>query len=107
MADEYVIVTDANRGEQLAHATGVVLFFKKLCPNCKALEKMLEKFYAANPSIPRWRVDSEECPETMKTFSVERVPTILILKEGEVAARKVGLMNLREMSAFYGSAGIL
>ena len=91
MPDESVIITDANCREHLGRATGVVLFYKKLCPNCKALEKMLEKFYAANPSIPRWRVDSEECPETMKQFSVERVPTILVLKEGEVAARKVGL----------------
>lgn len=104
MSEEYVVVTDANREEHLGHATGIVLFFKKLCPNCKALEKMFEKFYAVNPSIPRWRVDSEECPETMKNFDVERVPTILVLKEGKVAARKVGLMNLREMSDFYMSA---
>jgi thioredoxin 1 len=104
MPDESILITDANGREHLGHATGIVLFYKKLCPNCKALEKMLEKFFAADPSIPRWRVDSEECPETMKHFAVERVPTILILKEGEVAARKVGLMNLREMSDFYWSA---
>lgn len=104
MSDDQIIITDANGREHLERATGVVLFYKKLCPNCKALDKMLEKFFAANPSVPHWRIDSEECPATMKEFSVERVPTILILKEGEVAARKVGLMNLREMSDFYLSA---
>jgi hypothetical protein len=40
----------------------------------------------------------------MKNFAVERVPTIVILIGGEVAARRVGLMNLREMSDFYMSA---
>jgi hypothetical protein len=56
MPDESILITDSNCREHLGHSTGVVLFYKKLCPNCKALEKMLEKFFAANPSIPRWRV---------------------------------------------------
>jgi thioredoxin 1 len=100
MPEENIIITDANCGEHLEHATGIVLFYKKLCPNCKALEKMLEKFFAANPAVSHWRIDSEECPATMKSFAVERVPTIVILKGGEVAAKKAGLMNLREMSGF-------
>ncbi len=103
MPDDKIIITDANYREHLKHAAGVVLFYKKLCPNCKALEKMLEKFFTSNPSIPYWRIDSEECSATMKDFAVERVPTIVILKEGQVAAKKVGLMNLREMSDFYRS----
>jgi thioredoxin 1 len=104
MPDENIIIKDANYREHLESATGVVLFYKKLCPNCRALEKMLEKFFAANPAVPHWRIDSEECPEVMKNFAVDRVPTLVILKEGEVAAKKVGLMNLREMSDFYRSA---
>ncbi len=104
MPDEYLMATDADYRQQLERATGIVLFYKKLCPNCKALEKMLDKFFAANPSITRWRVDSEEAIEAMKNFAVERVPTILILKDGQVAARKVGLINLKEMSDFYRSA---
>lgn len=104
MPDESLIITDANFKENLERLTGLVLFFKKLCPNCKALEKMLEKFFAANPGIRYLRIDSEECPEAMKALGVERVPTIVILKNGEVAARKVGLMNPREMTAFYYSA---
>lgn len=104
MTDENIIITDANYREQLGRATGVVLFYKKLCPNCRAIEKMLEKFFGANPGISYWRIDSEECPEAMKNFDTERVPTLLILKEGKVAARKVGLMNPREMADFYRSA---
>ena len=88
----------------LENSSGVVLFYKKLCPNCKALEKMLEKFFAANPAIQYIRIDSEDCAEAMKMFGIERVPTILILKQGHVAAKKVGLMNMREMTNFYQAA---
>jgi len=40
----------------------------------------------------------------MKAFNTERVPTIYVLRQGQVVARKVGLMNLREMTDFYQSA---
>jgi thioredoxin 1 len=103
MSDSWIVLTDNDYQVRLENGNGVLLFYKKLCPNCKALEKMLEKFFAANPSIPGWRVDSEESVEAMKYFGVERVPTVLLLKNGQVTARKVGLMNLREMFDFYGS----
>ena len=103
MSDENAIITDTNFRESLDRANAVVLFYKKLCPNCKALEKMLEKFFAANPHVQYKRIDSEECPEAMKTFDVSLVPTLLILKDGNVAARKVGLMNVREMTDFHRS----
>lgn len=104
MSDETTIINESNYRENLDRATAVVLFYKKLCPNCKALEKMLEKFFAANPEVQFKRIDSEECPQAMKTYDVSRVPTLLILKDGNMAASKVGLMNLREMTDFYRSA---
>ena len=104
MTVEGLVLTDADYEAKLARATGVLLFYKKLCPNCKALEKMLEKFFAANPDVKYMRIDSEECPAAMKAFTTERVPTICVLRDGQVVARKVGLMNLREMTDFYYSA---
>jgi thioredoxin 1 len=101
---ESILITDADRKVKLEHASGVLMFFKKLCPNCKALDKMLDKFFTANPEVTYLRIDSEECPEAMQAFNTERVPTLFVLREGQVVARKVGLMNLREMTAFYQAA---
>ena len=99
-----ITIGDSDYQEKLANASGLVIFYKKLCPNCKALERMLEKFLASNPGIAYMRIDSEECPKAMRAYGVQRVPTLLVLKKGQVAARKVGLMNLREMTEFYRSA---
>jgi len=104
MPAEGITLTDTDFQTRLAQVSGVLLFYKKLCPNCKALEKMLEKFFTANPEVGDLRIDSEECPEAMKAFNTERVPTICVLRQGQVVARKVGLMNLREMTDFYQSA---
>ena len=97
------IYTDTNDSEKLMDANGVLMFYKKLCPACKALNKMLEKFFAANPDIQFMKIDSEECPEAVKSFEVAIIPTLFILKEGKVSAKKAGLMNLKAMTDFYRS----
>jgi thioredoxin 1 len=104
MPGEATLLSDSDFRVRLAESSGVLMFFKKLCPNCKALEKMLDKFFAANPDVGYMRIDSEECPEAMQEYGVERVPTIFVIKDGKVAAKKVGLMNVREMTDFYYSA---
>ena len=39
------IITEADYKDRLAATqNGVLLFFKKLCPHCKNMEKVLEKF---------------------------------------------------------------
>ena len=104
MTDKIIIVTDKDYQAVLQHASGILLFYKKLCPNCKALEKMLEKFFATSPEVNYIRIDSEESPAAMNSLGVERVPTLCILKDGQILSKKVGLMNLREMTDFYQSA---
>ena len=83
---------------------GVLLFFKKLCPHCKNMEKVLEKFGAAKPGIALYGIDIEENAAAAAALGAERPPTIFVIKGGEVKASKVGLMNPREMAAFFEKA---
>ena len=80
---------------------GLVLFHKKLCPHCKNMEKVMEKFSVKKPGVPLFRVDSEECLETMNTLGLEKVPSLVIVKKGVPAKIKLGLMNPRELLAMY------
>ena len=94
------IITEADYKDRLAATEkGVLLFFKKLCPHCKNMEKVLEKFGAAKPGIALYGIDIEE-----NAAAAERPPTIFVIKGGEVKASKVGLMNPREMAAFFEKA---
>lgn len=55
------IITEADYKDRLAATEkGVLLFFKKLCPHCKNMEKVLEKFGAAKPGIALYGIDIEE-----------------------------------------------
>ncbi|GLI35059.1 thioredoxin family protein [Desulforhabdus amnigena] len=83
---------------------GVVIFVKKLCPHCKNMLKMFEKFQKIVPGVSIYTADIEECPESMTALTVERAPTVCVVKSGKITAQKTGLMNPREMAAFYEAA---
>ena len=81
----------------------IVFFHKELCPHCKNMEKVLEKFSAKHPSVELYSVDSEAHPELLKKLSIERVPTLVFIRNGDVIKVHTGLMNPRELKAFYAS----
>lgn len=97
-------LTDAEAMDALSDQSGVLLFYKKICPFCKALEAVLEKFNRSRPDIPLMHVDFESEANLSKQFQVDRAPALFILKGGEVVAQKAGLMNLKELTAMVESS---
>jgi len=104
MSAEIVELTDSDFEAQLANSSGLVFFYKKLCPHCKALRTVLAKFMAANPNVDIMQIDSEENPGAMESLGVEKVPVLLVVRNGNVAVRRAGLMNIRELTTLYKSA---
>lgn len=95
-------LTDTTFEECIAEAEScIVIFYKKLCPHCKNMEKCLEKVLALEPQLNFFKIDSEENPAAMSAFSVERVPTTLAFKEGKPVSLKSGLMNPMQVRAWY------
>ena len=76
----------------------------KTWKTAKAAQKVLEKFGAAKPGIALYGIDIEENAAAAAALGAERPPTIFVIKGGEVKASKVGLMNPREMAAFFEKA---
>ncbi len=104
MAVDIRELLENNFDEITGGKSGVLLFYKELCPFCKALEAVLNKFAKANPEVPLFRADFEKQPALATRFEVERAPTLFILKDGETALKKTGVMNPRELTALYKQA---
>ena len=101
----YTAVTGSTYLDAIAATPqGVLLCHKKLCPHCKNMEKVMEKFSAQRPGLGLFLLDSEEEPEAMAALGAERVPTIFVIKNGRTAASKTGLMNPRELAALFDKA---
>ena len=101
----FTIVTDSDYKEKIeATQGGVLICYKQQCPHCKNMEKVLEKFARKISGLAFFKLDSEANPEALADLDAERAPTILVIKSGKIVARKAGLMNPKEMAAFYKAA---
>ena len=87
---EATLLDSVTFDEWIKSHDGIVLFHKKLCPHCKVMRTVLGKATAERPDI--------------QLASVDSVPTLIVCRNGAVAARKSGIMNPRELLAFYESA---
>jgi len=104
MATDIMELSDGEFKSALAENDGIVLFYKKICPHCKALKKVIEKVSAANPELTVMQIDSEENPAAMAGLEISRVPTLLIARDGNITARKSGLFNARELTTLIQTA---
>ena len=88
----------------VGNANGIIIFFKKLCPHCKVMATVLEKMKAQMSDIDLAAIDSEEYPDIMDKAGVARVPTLCVVKGGELRAKMNGIKNVRETIAFYNQS---
>lgn len=101
----FIELTDATYAKTVASTeSGVLICYKQQCPHCKNMEKVLEKFASKNPGVTLFKLDSEANPEALAALDSERAPTIFVIKGGKMVARKGGLMNPKEMKAFFAAA---
>jgi thioredoxin 1 len=104
MATEIMELSDGDFKSALAENDGIVLFYKKICPHCKALKKVIEKVAANHPDLNVMQIDSEENPTAMAELEIGRVPTLLVNHDGNIIGRKTGLFGARELTALIQTA---
>ena len=88
-------VTDAEFDEKVLNAPGPVLvdFWAEWCGPCKAIAPTLEEISEElNGSVTIAKVDVDSNPSTPAKYGVRGIPTLILFKNGEVAATKVGAL---------------
>ncbi len=86
-------VTDASFSSDVIDSGETVLvdFWAEWCGPCKqigpALEEISEEF---NGKLTVAKVNIDENPETPGKYGVRGIPTLMIFRDGELAATKVG-----------------
>lgn len=88
----------------VANNNGIIIFHKPLCPHCKIMGTVITKVNAQDSNIKIASIDTVTDTPLMEKFGVERVPTLMVIKDGEVKAKKAGIMNPKETLAFYHAA---
>ena len=81
---------------------GLVLvdFFATWCGPCKMLSPVLEEVSEENPDLTVLKIDVDEVGELAARFGIQAIPTLILFKNGNQVAMKMGYQNKNQLLAF-------
>ena len=103
MSDAIVYVSDATFDAEVLQSTTPVLvdYWAEWCGPCKMIAPILDdvaKEYSGKLKIAKLNIDENQ--DTPPKYGIRGIPTLMLFKNGEVAATKVGALSKSQLAAF-------
>lgn len=106
MSNDIVYVTDDSFEEEVLKSEIPVLvdYWAEWCGPCKMIAPLLDEIvgdYAGKLKIAKLNIDENSA--TPPKFGIRGIPTLMIFKDGDVEATKVGALSKSQLTAFIDS----
>lgn len=106
MSNEIVYVTDDSFEQEVLQSDIPVLvdYWAEWCGPCKMIAPILDEIvneYSGKLKVAKLNIDDNA--GTPPKFGIRGIPTLMIFKNGEVEATKVGALSKSQLTAFIDS----
>lgn len=103
MSDKIIHLTDDSFDTDVLKADGAILvdFWAEWCGPCKMIAPILDEIadeYQGKLTVAKLNIDQN--PGTAPKYGIRGIPTLLLFKNGEVAATKVGALSKGQLKEF-------
>ncbi len=106
MSDLIQHVTDSTFEPDVLKSDVPVLvdYWAEWCGPCKAIAPLLEEVAKEyNGKVKVAKVNVDENQDLAKKYNVRAIPTLMLFKDGNVQASKLGMMSKPQLTAFLDS----
>lgn len=106
MSDLIAHVSDATFDKEVLQSDAPVLvdYWAEWCGPCKAIAPVLEEIaveYSGRVKVAKLNIDDNTA--TPPKYGIRGIPTLMLFKNGDVEATKVGAVSKSQLAAFLDS----
>ena len=103
MSDTIVYITDDSFQNEVLESSEPVLvdYWAEWCGPCKMIAPILSEIaseYQGKVKVAKLNID--ENPRTPPKYGIRGIPTLMLFKDGNVEATKVGALSKSQLTAF-------
>ena len=106
MSNDILYVTDDTSETDVINSSDPVLvdYWAEWCGPCKMIAPILEEIASEyNGKVKIAKLNIDDNPQTPPKYGIRGIPTLMLFKDGNVEATKVGALSKSQLTAFLDS----